>query len=94
MLPAEGDIVRFPYFDDNGRKLTGEQLRAIETTTPAMEHVFAAVAALYRRVSTDKQADDGYSNGSLDRPGMKGMIENMEAGTVTHVIVVELDRPS
>lgn len=80
--------------------------------------------ALYRRVSTDKQADegysldvqmeklqayaktlsnvkdirvytdDGYSGSSLDRPGMKRMIEDMEAGSVTHVIVVKLDRLS
>lgn len=82
------------------------------------------VPALYRRVSTDKQADegysldvqmeklqayaktlsnvkevrmytdDGYSGSSLDRPGMKRMIEDIEAGIVTHVIVVKLDRLS
>jgi site-specific DNA recombinase len=82
------------------------------------------VLALYRRVSTDKQADagysldvqieklqayaktfsnvkevrvytdDGYSGSSLDRPGMKQMMEDIEAGIVTHVIVVKLDRLS
>lgn len=82
------------------------------------------VLALYRRVSTDKQADagysldvqieklqayaktfsnvkevrvytdDGYSGSSLDRPGMKQMLEDIEAGVVTHVIVVKLDRLS
>lgn len=83
-----------------------------------------AVLALYRRVSTDKQADegyslevqleklqaqaktydhvkevrvytdDGYSGASLDRPGMNRMIEDIEAGLITHVIVVKLDRLS
>lgn len=82
------------------------------------------VLALYRRVSTDKQADegysldvqmeklrayaktlsnvkqvreytdDGYSGSSLDRPGMKQMIEDIEAGSITHVVVVKLDRLS
>lgn len=82
------------------------------------------VLALYRRVSTDKQADegysldvqieklrayaktlsnvkeireytdDGYSGGSLDRPAMKQMIEDIQAGAITHVIVVKLDRLS
>ncbi|MCI8330091.1 MAG: recombinase family protein [Oscillibacter sp.] len=80
--------------------------------------------ALYRRVSTDKQADegyslevqreklqayaktfsrvreirdyldDGYSGSSLDRPGMKRLIADIQAGRVTHVIVVKLDRLS
>lgn len=80
--------------------------------------------ALYRRVSTDKQADegysldvqyeklhayaatfsqvrevrdytdDGYSGSSLDRPGMKRLIEDIEAGKITHVVVVKLDRLS
>lgn len=82
------------------------------------------VLALYRRVSTDKQADegyslevqmeklqaqaktydhvkevrvytdDGYSGASLDRPGMTKMIEDIEAGIITHVVVVKLDRLS
>lgn len=82
------------------------------------------VLALYRRVSTDRQADegysldvqkekliafsktmenveeireytdDGYSGGSLDRPGMRQMIEDVESGIITHVIVVKLDRLS
>lgn len=82
------------------------------------------VLALYRRVSTDKQADegysldvqveklqayaktmsgvketriytdDGYSGSSLDRPGMKQMIGDIEAGYITHVVVVKLDRLS
>lgn len=82
------------------------------------------VLALYRRVSTDKQADegysldvqleklqayaktmsnvkearvytdDGYSGSGLDRPGMKQMIEDIEAGVITHVVVVKLDRLS
>ena len=80
--------------------------------------------ALYRRVSTDKQADegysldvqyeklhgyaatfshvreirdytdDGYSGSGLDRPGMKQLVEDIEAGEITHVIVVKLDRLS
>lgn len=80
--------------------------------------------ALYIRVSTDRQADegysidiqkeklaafaktfssvretrtyvdDGYSGGSLDRPRMQEMIRDIEAGAVTHVIVVKLDRLS
>lgn len=82
------------------------------------------VLALYRRVSTDKQADegysldvqrekleayartfsnvrevrdyldDGYSGSSLDRPGMKRLIADIEAGEITHVVVVKLDRLS
>lgn len=88
------------------------------------ESVTELVLALYRRVSTDKQADegysldvqieklqayaktlsnvkgiriytdDGYSGSSLDRPGMKQMIEDIESGIITHVIVVKLDRLS
>ena len=80
--------------------------------------------ALYRRVSTDKQADegysldvqrekleaysktlsnvrevrdymdDGYSGSSLDRPGMQRLIHDIQAGEVTHVVVVKLDRLS
>ena len=82
------------------------------------------ILATYRRVSTDKQADegysldvqleklqayaktfshvrdtrdymdDGYSGSSLDRPGMRRLIEDIQAGQVTHVIVVKLDRLS
>ena len=82
------------------------------------------VLALYRRVSTDQQADegysldlqleklqaysktfnnvkeirtytdDGYSGSSLDRPGMKQMIADIESGSITHVVVVKLDRLS
>lgn len=89
-----------------------------------LENVSELVPALYRRVSTDKQADegysldvqleklqayaqalpnvkevrvytdDGYSGSSLDRPGMKRMIEDIESGVITHVIVVKLDRLS
>ena len=88
------------------------------------ENVSELILALYRRVSTDKQADDGYSldvqieklqayaktlsnvkevrvytddgysGSSLDRPGMKQLIEDIEAGQITHVIVVKLDRLS
>lgn len=80
--------------------------------------------ALYRRVSTDKQADegysldvqleklraysktlsdvkevrdymdDGYSGSSLDRPEMQRLIHDIQAGEITHVIVVKLDRLS
>ena len=89
-----------------------------------LENVSELVLALYRRVSTDKQADegysldvqleklqayaqamsnvkevrvytdDGYSGSSLDRPAMKQMIEDIEAGVITHVVVVKLDRLS
>lgn len=80
--------------------------------------------ALYRRVSTDKQADegysldvqqerlrgysqtfsnvrevrdymdDGYSGSSLDRPGIRRLIQDIQAGEITHVVVVKLDRLS
>ena len=80
--------------------------------------------ALYRRVSTDKQADEGYSldiqkeklqaysktfscvreirdymddgfsGSTLERPGMQRLIQDIEAGEITHVIVVKLDRLS
>lgn len=80
--------------------------------------------ALYRRVSTDKQADegysldvqaeklqayaktfsnvrevrdymdDGYSGSSLDRPGIGRLMKDIQAGEITHVIVVKLDRLS
>lgn len=89
-----------------------------------LENASELVLALYRRVSTDKQADegysldvqleklqsyaktmsnvkevrvytdDGYSGSSLDRPGMKQMIEDIETGIITHVVVVKLDRLS
>ena len=38
--------------------------------------------------------DDGYSGGSLDRPQMKRLIEDVKNGEVTHVVVVKLDRLS
>ena len=38
--------------------------------------------------------DDGYSGGSLDRPAMKRLIEDVKNGVVTHVVVVKLDRLS
>jgi site-specific DNA recombinase len=81
--------------------------------------------ALYLRVSTDRQAeegysievqrerleayvvakygktadydffvDDGYSGGSLERPEMQRMIEAVEEGNITDVIVYKLDRLS
>lgn len=89
-----------------------------------LEAVDKIILALYRRVSTDRQADegysldvqkekllaysktmenvvevreytdDGYSGGSLDRPGMKQLIEDVKAGEITHVVVVKLDRLS
>ncbi len=89
-----------------------------------LEVVSELTLALYRRVSTDKQADegysldvqmeklraysktfsnvveirdymdDGYSGSSLDRPGMNQLIDDIEAGEITHVIVVKLDRLS
>jgi len=89
-----------------------------------LEAVSELTLALYRRVSTDKQADegysldvqyeklhayaqtfsqvreirdytdDGYSGSSLERPGIQQLIEDIEAGMITHVIVVKLDRLS
>lgn len=89
-----------------------------------VEAVERIVLAVYSRVSTDRQADegysldvqkekllafgrtlsnvveireyvdDGYSGGSLDRPGMQRLIEDVEKGEVTHVVVVKLDRLS
>jgi len=79
---------------------------------------------LYTRVSTDRQAeegyslsiqeeklrafaatmdgpaevrllkDDGYSGGSLERPGIQMLIREAEAGAITHVAVMKLDRLS
>lgn len=89
-----------------------------------LEQVNELVPALYRRVSTDRQADegysldvqleklqayaqtlsnvkevrtytdDGYSGSSLERPGMKQLIDDIKSGLITHVIVVKLDRLS
>lgn len=38
--------------------------------------------------------DDGYSGGSLDRPAMNRLVEDVKNGFITHVIVVKLDRLS
>lgn len=38
--------------------------------------------------------DDGYSGGSLDRPRMNELIEDVKNGQITHVVVVKLDRLS
>lgn len=89
-----------------------------------LEAVSDLTLALYRRVSTDKQADEGYSldvqleklqaysktfsnvrevrdymddgfsGSTLDRPGMRRLIQDIESGEITHVIVVKLDRLS
>ncbi len=89
-----------------------------------LEAVSELIVALYRRVSTDKQVDEGYSldvqleklraysktlsnvrevrdymddgfsGSTLDRPGIQRLIQDIEAGEITHVIVVKLDRLS
>ena len=38
--------------------------------------------------------DDGFSGGSLDRPRMNQLIEDVVNGEITHVVVVKLDRLS
>lgn len=38
--------------------------------------------------------DDGFSGGSLDRPRMTKLIEDVIAGEITHVVVIKLDRLS
>ena len=38
--------------------------------------------------------DDGFSGGSLDRPRMSQLIEDVKSGEVTHVVVMKLDRLS
>lgn len=38
--------------------------------------------------------DDGFTGATLDRPRMKDLIKDVEAGTITHVVVVKLDRLS
>lgn len=38
--------------------------------------------------------DDGYSGGSLDRPRMNDLIQDVKNGEVTHVVVLKLDRLS
>lgn len=38
--------------------------------------------------------DDGFSGGSLDRPKMNQLIEDVKDGEITHVVVVKLDRLS
>ena len=90
----------------------------------APEHLTQSIVALYIRVSTDKQreegfsidiqkerlrtyatsmfpgavvkeyVDDGFSGGSLDRPQMKMLIEDVKEKRVTHVVVLKLDRLS
>ncbi len=58
-----------------------ERLRAYAKT---MDHVTEV------RVYTD----DGYSGGSLERPGITRLIDDVEHGEITHVIVMKLDRLS
>ena len=38
--------------------------------------------------------DDGFSGGSLDRPRMNDLMEDVKNGEITHVVVVKLDRLS
>ena len=38
--------------------------------------------------------DGGYSGGSMDRPGLKEMIADIEAGLIDKVVVYKLDRLS
>ena len=38
--------------------------------------------------------DDGFSGGSLDRPRMSELIEDVKRGEITHVLVLKLDRLS
>ena len=37
-------MLNFRYFDAAGKQLTEEQLKTMNIVTPAMEHIFAAVA--------------------------------------------------
>lgn len=46
------------------------------------------------QVEYREYVDDGYSGGSLDRPAMKRLIEDVKNGIVTHVVVIKLDRLS
>lgn len=39
----EVDILNFRYFDANGNQITNDQLKTMQVTTPAMEHIFATV---------------------------------------------------
>lgn len=35
--------MNFRYFDANGNQITNDQLKTMQVTTPAMEHIFATV---------------------------------------------------
>ena len=48
--------MQFRYFDPEGREMTFEQLRMLRVSTPAMEHMIAAVAE--RLGKTGKQTEE------------------------------------
>lgn len=43
---------------------------------------------------TEVIADDGYSGGTLERPGLQGLLERMRSGDVGTVVIAKLDRLS
>jgi len=58
------------------------------------EKLRAFAATMDGTVEVELLRDDGYSGGSLDRPGIQTLIREVEAGAVTHVAVMKLDRLS
>lgn len=48
--------MRFRYFDAEGREMTFEQLRTMNISTPAIEHIFASVVD--RLEKSEKQSKE------------------------------------
>ena len=48
--------MRFRYFDQAGNQIAPEQLRAMGVTTPAMDHVFAAVLSRLEKTERSGEA--------------------------------------
>lgn len=58
------------------------------------EKLQAFAATMDNVEETELYEDDGYSGGSLERPGIQQLIRDAESGCITHVVVMKLDRLS
>lgn len=77
------------------RRVSTDQQREEGYSLEIQEERLRAYAKTIENVKEVRvYTDDGYSGGSLERPGISQLIDDVEHGEITHVIVMKLDRLS
>lgn len=89
-IEAVDDIVVALYI----RVSTDKQREEGYSVDIQKERLKAYAASMFPSATVKEYVDDGFSGGSLDRPKMQTLIEDVKEGNVTHVIVMKLDRLS